>query len=227
MLFFRVRSASEQAPGVPLRRLASLNKPEIPILLLGIISAAINGVIFPIIGILYSGMVKTFYKPPSEIQKDARFWALMFFVLGMVSFIVYPIKSYCFAVAGSRLIQRIRSMCFERVLHMEVGWFDEPEHSNGAIGARLSADAAAVRSLVGDALSLLVQNLATIIAGIVIAFAASWQLALLILVLLPLVGLNGWVQVKFMKGFSEDAKVCQITFPKFYKKKLCVRNPFF
>jgi ATP-binding cassette subfamily B (MDR/TAP) protein 1 len=98
-------------------------------------------------------------------------------------------------------------MCFEKVVHMEVSWFDEPEHSSGEIGARLSADAAIVRALVGDSLSQLVQNIATAVAGLVIAFSASWQLALVILVLLPLIGLNGFVQVKFMKGFSADAKV--------------------
>jgi hypothetical protein len=29
--------------------------------------------------------------------------------------------------------------------------------------------------------------------------------------LIPLIGLNGFVQVKFMKGFSADAKVCSNT----------------
>ncbi|KAL0436041.1 UNVERIFIED_CONTAM: ABC transporter B family member 21 [Sesamum radiatum] len=42
---------------------------------------------------------------------------------------------------------------------MEVGWFDEPQNSSGVIGARLSADAATIRALVGDALAQLVQDL--------------------------------------------------------------------
>ncbi|KAI9180901.1 hypothetical protein LWI28_009226 [Acer negundo] len=98
-------------------------------------------------------------------------------------------------------------MCFEKVVHMEVGWFDESAHSSGAIGARLSIDAASVHALVGDALALMVQNISTAIVGLVIAFIASWQLALIILALLPLIGVNGYVQMKFMKGFSADAKV--------------------
>lgn len=90
---------------------------------------------------------------------------------------------------------------------MEVGWFDEPENSSGAIGARLSADAASVRALVGDALELLVQNIATALTGLIIAFVASWQLAFIVLVSVPLVGMNGYIQMKFMKGSSTDAKV--------------------
>ena len=75
------------------------------------------------------------------------------------------------------LIQRIRLMIFEKLVHMEVGWFDEPGHSSGAIGARLSADAATIRGLVGDALGLLVQNIGSAVAALLIAFLASWQLA--------------------------------------------------
>ncbi|TKY52407.1 ABC transporter B family member 4 [Spatholobus suberectus] len=197
----------EQAPEVPLSRLASLNKPEIPVLLIGCVAAIANGVILPIFGVLVSSVIKTFYEPFDEMKKDSKFWALMFMVLGLASFLIIPARGYFFAVAGSKLIQRIRLMCFEKVVNMEVGWFDEPGNSSGAIGARLSADAASVRALVGDALGLLVQNLASALAGLIIAFVASWQLALIILVLIPLIGVNGYVQMKFMKGFSADAKM--------------------
>ncbi|RZC70001.1 hypothetical protein C5167_033114 [Papaver somniferum] len=89
---------------------------------------------------------------------------------------------------------------------MDIDWFDELEHSSGAIGARLSADAASVRSLVGDSLAMLVESIAIVIAGLGIAFQANWKLSLIILVLIPLIGLNGWAQMKFLKGFSSYAK---------------------
>ncbi|KAL5537680.1 hypothetical protein UlMin_045273 [Ulmus minor] len=199
--------ATEQPPSVPLSRLAALNKPEILVLLIGTIAATIHGVIFPIFGVLFSSVIKTFYKPFDEQKKDSEFWAIMFVVLGIVSLLVIPAGGYFFAVAGCKLIQRIRLMCFEKVLHMEVGWFDEPDHSSGAIGARLSADAATVRALVGDALAQMVQNIAAAVAGLLIAFLASWQLAFIVLVLLPLIGVNGYIQIKFLKGFSADAKM--------------------
>ncbi|KAI9182701.1 hypothetical protein LWI28_028029 [Acer negundo] len=198
---------SEPAPEVSIRRLAYLNKPEIPVLLIGTISAVANGAIFPVFGILISSVISSYYKPPAQLKKETRFWAQMYTLLGIAAFLANPAQTYFFSIAGSKLIRRIRSMSFEKVVHMEVGWFDEPEHSSGAISARLSADAASVRALVGDTLALLVQNTSTAAVGLVIAFIASWQLALIILALLPLIGINGYIQVKFMKGFSADAKM--------------------
>ncbi|KAM5568512.1 hypothetical protein ABKV19_016195 [Rosa sericea] len=191
---------------VSLSRLAALNKPEIPVLLLGTLAAAANGVILPVFGILISSVIKTFFEPPDQLSKDSKFWALIFVVLGVASFLAQSSRAYLFGVAGCKLIRRVRSKCFEKVVHMDIGWFDESDHSSGAIGARLSTDAASIRGLVGDALGLLVQNIATAVAGLVIAFIANWQLALIILVLLPMLGLSGYFQVKLMKGFSADAK---------------------
>ncbi|KAJ8623580.1 hypothetical protein MRB53_032109 [Persea americana] len=198
---------SKQAHEVPLCRLAYLNKPEIPVLLLGAVAAVVNGVILPVFGVLLASIIKTFYEPPSRLRKDSNFWSLMFIALGLVSFVASPTRTYFFGVAGCRLIKRIRLMSFQKVVNMEIGWFDNSENSSGAIGARLSADAASVRSLIGDALALLVQSAASAIAGLAIAFDANWQLALIILALVPVIGINGWIQMKFIKGFSADAKV--------------------
>ncbi|TVU21321.1 hypothetical protein EJB05_30949 [Eragrostis curvula] len=197
----------EMPQEVPLSRLAALNKPEIPVLILGSIASVISGVIFPIFSILLSNVIKAFYEPPHLLRRDSQFWSSMFLVFGAVYFMSLPVSSYLFSVAGCRLIRRIRLMTFEKVVNMEIEWFDHPENSSGAIGARLSADAAKVRGLVGDALQLVVQNSTTLVAGLVIAFVSNWELSLIILALIPLIGLNGWIQMKFIQGFSADAKM--------------------
>ncbi|MCD7472671.1 hypothetical protein HAX54_013972 [Datura stramonium] len=51
-----------------------------------------------------------------------------------------------FTLSGCKLIRRIRSMCFQKVVHMEIGWFDEQQNSVGMIATKLSADASIVRA---------------------------------------------------------------------------------
>ncbi|KAK8954256.1 ABC transporter B family member 9 [Platanthera zijinensis] len=192
---------------VSIMRLVKLNRPEIPALLMGAIAAAVHGVIFPVFGILISSAIKTFYEPPHQLRRDSRFWALMYVMLGVAAFLSVPVQHYWFGVAGGKLIERIRSLSFEKVVHQEISWFDEPANTSGAIGARLSSDASAVKSLVGDTLALIVQNLSTVSAGLIIAFVANWKLSLVILLAGPLVGLQGYMQMKFLHGFSADAKI--------------------
>ncbi|PRQ39610.1 putative xenobiotic-transporting ATPase [Rosa chinensis] len=202
-----ILSASiEVHPEVSLSRLAYLNKTEIPVLLLGSIAAAICGVILPIFGVLISSVIKTFFDPPHQLRKDSKLWALIFVVIGVVALLAHPVRAYFFAVAGCKLIRRIRSLCFEKVIYMEASWFDEAEHSSGALGARLSGNAASLRGLVGDALSLAVMHASTTIAGLVIAFLANWQLAFIILLMLPLLGISGYFQIEVLKGLSSNAK---------------------
>ncbi|KAK2358490.1 ABC transporter B family member [Trifolium repens] len=199
-------SLNSKTQDVPFLRLAYLNKPEIPILLIGTLAAAVTGAMLPILGLLLSKMINTFFEPADKLRKDSKFWALIFISFGVASFAFHPLRSYFFAVAGSKLIKRIRLMCFEKIIHMEVGWFDKAENSSGALGARLSTDAASIRTLVGDALGLLVQDIATVMTALVISFEANWQLSLIIIVLVPLILVNGHFQIKSMQGFNTDAK---------------------
>ncbi|CAL4962977.1 unnamed protein product [Urochloa decumbens] len=190
----------------PIGRLFKLNMPEMPILLLGSIAALVHGVIFPLFSILISGAIKSFYESPDKVKKDTSFWTLISVVLGVACLISIPAEYSLFAIAGGKLIERIRNLSFQRIVHQEVSWFDNALNSSGAIGTKLSVDALNVRRLAGDNLALIVQFIASLTAGFIIAFAADWRLALIITCVIPLVGVQGYAQVKFLKGFSEDAK---------------------
>ncbi|XP_071714963.1 ABC transporter B family member 11-like [Rutidosis leptorrhynchoides] len=200
------RSDSYTASSKSLVRLAYMNKPEIPVLLLGCIAAAVSGSILPIFGYLLSFIIKDFFKPAHEVREETAFWASMLFVLGFVILISAPFRTYFFGIAGSKLIWRIRLKCFEKLVRMEISWFDKTENSSGVIGGKLSTDAASVRGLIGDSLSLIVQNTSSAICGLFVAFLGSWKLAFIILLLLPLLVINTYLQMKFISGFSADTK---------------------
>ncbi|KAG2591011.1 hypothetical protein PVAP13_5NG450640 [Panicum virgatum] len=179
---------SEAPKNAPMGRLAGLNKPELPILLLGAIAAGVHG-------------------PAHELRKHSSFWGLMCVVLGIISIISISVEYFLFGVAGGKLIERIRALSFRSIVHQEVAWFDDPKNSSGALCAKLSVDALNVRRLVGDNLALLTQVTTTLIGGFLIAFVADWKLTLIILRAMPLSGAQGYAQIKFLSGFSQDAKM--------------------
>ncbi|KAL6848605.1 hypothetical protein ACP4OV_021188 [Aristida adscensionis] len=197
---------SDEHRKVPVSRLISLNKPEIPVLLLGTVAAVVAGVLFPMLGVLISSSINSFYEPPHQLREDSRFWTLMYVASGVASLVSLPVEYFLFGVAGGKLVERIRSLSFERIVHQEISWFDKPSNASGTIGARLSVDASNIRRLVGDSLALMVRSTVTVLAGFIIAMVANWRLALVATIVLPLGGLQGFLQIKFLEGFSADAK---------------------
>ncbi|CAL4949384.1 unnamed protein product [Urochloa decumbens] len=195
------------AKKVPIARLFYLNKPEALVLALGSITAAMHGLILPLFGTLISTAIKTFYEPSEKIPKDSRFWASMFVALAACSFALIPVEYFLFGLAGGKLVERIRSLMFQRVMSQDINWFDKPEHSSGLIGARLSTNAIIVRQLVGDNLAINVRTLSTIVSGLTIAMVANWKLALIITVVAPFFGLQAYAQMLFLNGLNKNAKV--------------------
>ncbi|GJP35340.1 hypothetical protein CLOM_g19842 [Closterium sp. NIES-68] len=200
-------SKKKHPKNVAIMRLASLNKPEWPYALLGTIFAACYGFIIPFFALILSNIITTFYQPDlAKMRSDADFWASLFVVLGASACVTSFLHYTFFGVVGNALIRRVRAMCFAAVLRQEIGWFDLDENSSGAISARLATDAAQVRAMVGDQLALVVQNTATLCTGLVIAFRANWQLSLLVIALVPLLGVAGTMQIRAIQGFADDAK---------------------
>ncbi|KAF8394500.1 hypothetical protein HHK36_020710 [Tetracentron sinense] len=192
---------------VPLRCLTYLNKREILVLILGFGAAITNGLLQLILGILASITIRIFYEEPKELCKDTKFWSLIYVVLALISFTASFAQTYFLTEAGFWLMERIRLLSFEKVVHMEIGWFDDAKNSSGEISARLSTNAATIRGAVKDSFAMILQNSITIVAGLAISFIVSWQFATLTLVFLPLIIISGWGEVKFMGEFSAEAKM--------------------
>ncbi|WVZ69167.1 hypothetical protein U9M48_018000 [Paspalum notatum var. saurae] len=113
----------------PMGQLASLNKPELPIILLGSLAAGVHGVLLPMFGLMISSAIKTFYEPEDQLRRDSSFWGLMCVLLGVISIISIPIEQFLFGIAGGKLIERIRSLSFRHIVHQEIAWFDDPKNS--------------------------------------------------------------------------------------------------
>ncbi|XBI65186.1 hypothetical protein VPH35_045100 [Triticum aestivum] len=198
---------SEAPKKAPIGRLFNLNKPEAPILLLAVIAAFVHGLLFPLFSIMMSGGIRTFYYPAHKLRKDSTFWALLCLLLAIISLIAIQLEFFLFGMAGGKLVERVRAFSFQSIMHQEVAWFDDPSNSSGALGARLFIDALNIRRLVGDNLAILVQCTITLISGFAIAFASDWKLTLIVICVIPFLGLQNYIQVKFLNSFSEDAKV--------------------
>lgn len=82
-------------------------------------------------------------------------------------------------MAGSKLIQRVRSKAFASLLRQDIAYFDRPENSSGAISARLSLGAAALQDLSSSRLGIICENIILAFSALLLGVILSWQLTLI------------------------------------------------
>ena len=205
----------EEKVKVGMKRIAQLNKPELPALLSGVVGSSIMGLLFPIFALALASLIGGFYgygegegemtqEEKDYITSNTRKWSLVFMGMGFAALVGAFIQSYSFNFMGQRLAQRVRVMMMEALLKQEVAFFDRDANSSGALTSKLSSDAMAIRGQFGDTMGLVVQNLVTMVAGLVIAGINSWRMMLVVMAMIPILGVAATIQTKVMVAQSGD-----------------------
>uniref|UniRef100_A0A8C1WJZ6 ATP-binding cassette, sub-family B (MDR/TAP), member 11a n=1 Tax=Cyprinus carpio TaxID=7962 RepID=A0A8C1WJZ6_CYPCA len=179
------RKDEEVIEPAPVARILKYNCPEWPYMLLGSLGAAINGSVNPIYALLFSE------------------------ILGcclLKQFLICLSQGYSFAKSGELLTRRLRKVGFQAMLKQEIGWFDNPINSPGALTTRLATDASMVQGATGSQIGMIVNSLTNIGASFIIAYYFSWKLSLVVTCFLPLIGLSGVFQAKMLTGFANEDK---------------------
>ncbi|XP_060910380.1 bile salt export pump [Labrus mixtus] len=200
-------SADEQVEPAPVARILRYNQPEWPYMLLGSLGAAVNGSVNPIYAVLFSQILGTFaIRDVDEQRAQINGICILFCVVAVMSVFSQFFQGYAFAKSGELLTRRLRKVGFQAMLKQEVGWFDDPRNSPGALTTRLATDASMVQGATGSQIGMIVNSLTNIGASFIIAFYFSWKLTLVILCFLPLIGLSGVFQAKMLTGFANEDK---------------------
>ncbi|XP_077304028.1 bile salt export pump-like [Lithobates pipiens] len=191
----------------PVARILKYNAPEWPYMLLGSFGAAVNGAVNPLYALLFSQILGTFSLPDEEEQRNQINGICMLFVLiGSVSLMTQFLQGYTFAKSGELLTRRLRKIGFKAMMGQEVGWFDDPRNSPGALTTRLATDASQVQGATGSQIGMIVNSLTNIGVAIIIAFYFSWKLSLVITCFLPFLALSGALQARMLTGFANQDK---------------------
>ncbi|KAM4626250.1 bile salt export pump-like [Discoglossus pictus] len=202
-----VEDDDENVEPAPVARILKYNAPEWPYMLIGSFGAAVNGAVNPLYALLFSQILGTFSLPDEKEQRDQINGICVLFVLiGAISFLTQFLQGYTFAKSGELLTRRLRKIGFHAMLGQEVGWFDDPRNSPGALTTRLATDASQVQGATGSQIGMIVNSLTNIGVALVIAFYFSWKLTLVIMCFLPFLALSGALQARMLTGFANQDK---------------------
>lgn len=186
-------------------KLLKLNAPEWPYAILGALGSVLSGFIGPTFALVMSNMIEVFYYPdPNTMERKTREYVFIYIGAGLYAVVAYLVQHYFFSIMGENLTTRVRRMMLAAILRNEVGWFDEEENNSSLVASRLATDAADVKSAIAERISVILQNMTSLLASFIVGFIVEWRVALLILATFPLIVLANFAQQLSLKGFAGD-----------------------
>lgn len=186
-------------------RLLKLNAPEWPYSIMGTVGSVLSGFIGPTFAIVMSNMIDVFYyKDLAAMEKKTKEFVFIYIGCGLYAVVAYLTQHYFFSIMGENLTTRVRRMMLAAILRNEVGWFDEEENNSSLVAARLATDAVDVKSAIAERISVILQNMTSLLTSFIVAFIIEWRVSLLILATFPLLVLANFAQQLSMKGFAGD-----------------------
>ncbi|GMI68461.1 Arabidopsis thaliana ATP-binding cassette B19, MULTIDRUG RESISTANCE PROTEIN 11 [Hibiscus trionum] len=186
-------------------RLLNLNAPEWPYSIMGAVGSVLSGFIGPTFAIVMSNMIEVFYYTnPTSMERKTKEYVFIYIGAGLYAVVAYLIQHYFFSIMGENLTTRVRRMMLGAILRNEVGWFDEEEHNSSLLAAKLATDAADVKSAIAERISVILQNMTSLLTSFIVAFIVEWRVSLLILGTFPLLVLANFAQQLSLKGFAGD-----------------------
>uniref|UniRef100_A0A1L8E495 ABC-type xenobiotic transporter n=2 Tax=Nyssomyia neivai TaxID=330878 RepID=A0A1L8E495_9DIPT len=190
-----------------MNRIMKLSFKEWRYMLLGCFCSVIVGSSFPISGILYAKYFEVFDTMDKIVIYDiAHTFTLYTLLLATITGIAALVQTYAFGKAGVRLTSLLRKSAFSKTIRQEMSFFDVPENSVGALSARLSTDCANVQGATGSRLAGLLQATSSVLIGLLVGLIASWKLALLVSLTIPLLLMVAVFESQYAKSSAAKEK---------------------
>jgi ATP-binding cassette subfamily B (MDR/TAP) protein 1 len=161
-------------PKVSRWRLWRLSLPESRYFASAMLAATFSGAIFPAFSLIFSRIITYMYvDDPDELERKGNFWSSMFLVLATVVGTATFVQVTSFTIMGERLTTRLRKITFEAMMRQDLSFYDDKKNSTGALCTRLATEATLVKSLTGQNLGRMYQNVVNIGVAFAVAFIAG------------------------------------------------------
>ncbi|KAI8381003.1 P-loop containing nucleoside triphosphate hydrolase protein [Radiomyces spectabilis] len=199
----------------PIGKVLRQMRPEWPLLALGVAGAAIAGAVFPCFALILAQVINILIMSADPSRRSAiapgpmqgaNLYAFLFVVVAIAALFGFATQVISFETAGERYTKRLRGAIFRAYMRQEIGYFDEEEHSLGALTSKLAIDAKNVNEMVTKTWGDITQIIVTGIVGLVIAFVHSWTLTLIILCMAPFIMFATGYESKIHRGFEDVTK---------------------
>jgi len=189
------------------RRVWKYSKPELPLIVVGSCASLIKGTFFPLLAIFFSELLVVLFESDTEVlRKDALKWSLVFYGLGIASGFFDFFQRAIYELIGERITTRLRSDTFRSMLRQDVTWFEHEDNAIGSLSSRLSTDVKLVRLVASQSLAASIESMSSLTTGIIICLIYSWEMFLIMIAIVPLLGITEGLQWMMLQGSEGDMR---------------------
>ena len=135
----------------------------------------------------------------AEFKKNMDKKVKEFLYYGAASFVATFMSNFFWEYASLRQMHHLKEKYFARILMQEQGWFDQNNAYEFATKVQVQLEQ--IELGVGEKFGTIVECAATFVAGLIIAFFASWKLTLIILCVAPFLAICIIYMVSSMRKF--------------------------
>lgn len=123
---------------------------------------------------------------------------------GLIFSVCGAMRYYFITTLGQRVIADIRSAVFDKLTTLSPAYFERLR--TGEVLSRLTTDTTLIETVITGSVSFALRSLATITGSLVLMFIVSWQLALMVLAIVPLILLPLIIAGKKIRSLSRDGQ---------------------
>eukprot|EP01065_Artemidia_motanka_P019803 TRINITY_DN2364_c0_g1_i4.p1 TRINITY_DN2364_c0_g1~~TRINITY_DN2364_c0_g1_i4.p1 ORF type:complete len:1341 (+),score=362.29 TRINITY_DN2364_c0_g1_i4:58-4080(+) len=154
--------------------------------------------VYPVYALVLSKALKEFtdISNTGNVDREAvNMWCVLFLLPGVLAIIGITCQFGCFGGIGSLMTRRLRLQVFEHLLRQDSAFYDDPAHETGTLSATLAGKTQAIHNLFGPAVGNVVRTVFTLGLALAISFLHQWELTLVMLVSIPVMGVAGFLNM--------------------------------
>ncbi|OJJ08481.1 hypothetical protein ASPVEDRAFT_156125 [Aspergillus versicolor CBS 583.65] len=152
---------------------------------------------YPIQALLLSKVIHTFSEESSPQKDKIGILSLMFFGIALGNLVAYFFTGSLSNLISQKVTYLYRLELFQRLINMDIEFFDRLENASGALTAALTGVPSSIQELISvNIFVMLIMALSTV-ASSCLALAWGWKLALIMIFAgLPLLLTSGYIRVR-------------------------------
>lgn len=187
-----------------LRRLGQWTAPSWPLWMIGLLASAVIGGAYSGEAVLFGHVVQALNpcQPVDHVKSQADLFALFFFILALIELVAYFVSGTALGLVAESLLLRVRRRIVEVLAVQRLAWYESRHATPSTLIANLVADTSNLGGLTGTVIGTIASILVNLIAGIVLAHAVAWRIAIVILATVPILILSGYLRLKILAEFQ-------------------------